>query len=137
MMLRAGTRVRKSRIAILPLRWQSFVSGLAERVGHYHAENPDRIKDYSKINTYHIKCLAYLAEKLRSVKEGDGTLLDHSLILYGTNMGNSNQARPLALYQNFVTLAHPKPCPPKVAALVQLTSPGLHFASCSQGWNEI
>jgi hypothetical protein len=59
--------------------------------GSHHAENPDRIKDYSKINTYHIKCLAYLVEKLRSVKEGEGTLLDHSLILYGTNMGNSNQ----------------------------------------------
>jgi hypothetical protein len=59
--------------------------------GSHHAENPDRIKDYSKINTYHIKCLAYFAEKLKSVKEGEGTLLDHSLILYGSNMGNSNQ----------------------------------------------
>jgi hypothetical protein len=57
----------------------------------HHAENPDRIRDYSKINTYHIKCLAYFLDKLRSVKEGDGTLLDHSLILYGSNMGNSNQ----------------------------------------------
>jgi hypothetical protein len=57
----------------------------------HHAENPDRIKDYAKINTYHIKCLAYFAEKLKSIQEGDGTLLDHSLILYGTNMGDSNQ----------------------------------------------
>jgi hypothetical protein len=59
--------------------------------GSHHAENPDRIKDYSKINTYHVKCLAYFADKLKNIKEGDGTLLDHSLILYGTNMGNSNQ----------------------------------------------
>jgi len=57
----------------------------------HHAENPDRIKDYSKINTYHIKCLAYFAQKLKSIPDGDGTLLDHSLILYGTNMGDSNQ----------------------------------------------
>ena len=57
----------------------------------HHAENPERIKDYAKINTYHVKCLAYFAEKLKSIKEGDGTLLDHSLILYGTNMGDSNQ----------------------------------------------
>ena len=35
--------------------------------------------------------LAYLAEKLKSIPEGDGTLLDHSLIMYGSNMGNSNQ----------------------------------------------
>jgi hypothetical protein len=59
--------------------------------GSHHAENPDRIKDYSKINTYHIQCLAHFVERLKSIKEGDGTLLDHSLILYGTNMGNSNQ----------------------------------------------
>ena len=57
----------------------------------HHAENPANILNYSKINTYHVKCLAYFAEKLRGIKEGDGTLLDHSLTLYGTNMGNSNQ----------------------------------------------
>ena len=57
----------------------------------HHAENPERIKDYSKINTYHIKCLAYFAEKLKNIKDGDGNLLDHSLILYGSNMGDSNQ----------------------------------------------
>jgi hypothetical protein len=57
----------------------------------HHAENPANILNYSKINTYHVKCLAYFAEKLKNVKEGDGNLLDHSLVLYGTNMGNSNQ----------------------------------------------
>ncbi len=35
--------------------------------------------------------LAYFVEKLRGPKDGDGTLLDHSLVLYGSNMGNSNQ----------------------------------------------
>ena len=35
--------------------------------------------------------LAYLVEKLAKTPDGDGTLLDHSLVLYGTNMGNSNQ----------------------------------------------
>jgi hypothetical protein len=59
--------------------------------GSHHAENPDRIKDYSLINRYHVACLAYFAEKLKSIQDGDGTLLDHTLILYGTNMGNSNQ----------------------------------------------
>jgi hypothetical protein len=38
-----------------------------------------------------VKTIAYFAEKLRSIRDGDGTLLDHSLILYGSNMGNSNQ----------------------------------------------
>jgi len=57
----------------------------------HHAENPDRIKDYSVMNKYHVACMVYFAEKLKSIQDGDGTLLDHSLILYGTNMGDSNQ----------------------------------------------
>ena len=59
--------------------------------GSHHAENPDRIKDYSKINRYHVQCLAYFVDKLKKTPDGDGTLLDHTLILYGTNMGDSNQ----------------------------------------------
>jgi hypothetical protein len=57
----------------------------------HHAERPETIQEYSKLNRYHVSCMAYFAKKLQSVQEGDGTLLDHSLILYGTNMGNSNQ----------------------------------------------
>ena len=59
--------------------------------GSHHAENPERIKDYSLINKYHVSCMSYLAQKMAKTQDGDGTLLDHSLILYGTNMGNSNQ----------------------------------------------
>ena len=59
--------------------------------GSHHQDDPAQIKRYAMINRYHVSSLAYLAEKLRSIPEGDGTLLDHSLILYGTNMGNSNQ----------------------------------------------
>ncbi len=59
--------------------------------GSHHAENPDRIKDYSKINRYHVQCLAYYLDKLKNTPDGDGSLLDHSLVLYGTNMGDSNQ----------------------------------------------
>ena len=50
-----------------------------------------RIEQLSKINQYHVKMLAYFVEKLAKTKDGDGTLLDHSLVLYGSNMGNSNQ----------------------------------------------
>jgi len=58
----------------------------------HHAENPVNIERYSHINQYHVKCLAYFLDKLRKTKEADGsTLLDHSLTLYGTNMGDSNQ----------------------------------------------
>jgi hypothetical protein len=57
----------------------------------HHAENPQNIERYSHINQYHVKCLAYFVDKLNKTNDGDGTLLDHSLILYGTNMGDSNQ----------------------------------------------
>ncbi len=58
----------------------------------HHAENPRNIETYSHINQYHVKCLAYFVDKLQKTKEADGsTILDNSLILYGTNMGDSNQ----------------------------------------------
>jgi hypothetical protein len=57
----------------------------------HHAENPVTIEKYSHINQYHVKCLAYFVDKLKKTQDGDGTLLDHSLVLYGTNMGDSNQ----------------------------------------------
>ncbi len=59
--------------------------------GSHHAEDPGRIAQYARLNQYHVKTLAYFIEKLRKIPEGDGTLLDHSLVLYGSNMGNSNQ----------------------------------------------
>jgi hypothetical protein len=59
--------------------------------GSHHADVPATIANYAQLNRYHVLTTAYLAEKLKSIKEGDGTLLDHSLILHGTNMGNSNQ----------------------------------------------
>jgi hypothetical protein len=57
----------------------------------HHGENPKQIEALSKINQYHVKSLAHLIEKLATTKDGDGTLLDQSMVLYGSNMGNSNQ----------------------------------------------
>jgi hypothetical protein len=59
--------------------------------GSHHQDDPTQMRRYATLNRYHVSTLAYLAEKLRSIPEGDGTLLDHSLLLYGSNMGNSNQ----------------------------------------------
>jgi hypothetical protein len=57
----------------------------------HHGENPKIIDQLSKINQYHVKMLAHLIGNLAKTQDGDGTLLDHSLVLYGSNMGNSNQ----------------------------------------------
>jgi hypothetical protein len=56
----------------------------------HHQNNPERLENLTKINTYHVELLAHLLERLKSTPDGDGTLLDHSLILYGSGMSNSN-----------------------------------------------
>ena len=57
----------------------------------HHGEDPRRIADLSKINQYHVKMLAHLIAKMAATNDGDGTVLDHSLVLFGSNMGNPNQ----------------------------------------------
>jgi hypothetical protein len=59
--------------------------------GSHHAEDPGRIAQFARLNRYHVQMLSYLIKKLAEQREGDGSLLDRSLVLYGSNMGNSNQ----------------------------------------------
>ena len=56
----------------------------------HHQNNAARLEALTRINTYHVTFLAYLLERLKNVPDGDGSLLDHSLILYGGAMSNSN-----------------------------------------------
>ncbi len=56
----------------------------------HHGESPSRIAEYAKINLYHVSLVPYFLEKLRSTPDGDGNLLDHSLVLYGSPLGDSN-----------------------------------------------
>lgn len=56
----------------------------------HHQNNPARLEALTKINTYHVGLMAYFLEKLKATPDGDGNLLDHSLILYGSGMSNSN-----------------------------------------------
>ena len=66
---------------------------VAFHAGSHHGENEKRKAEYAILNRYHIAMLAYFVDKLAKTQDGDGTLLDHSLVLYGSNMGNSNQHR--------------------------------------------
>jgi hypothetical protein len=56
----------------------------------HHQNNPQRIEKLIKIQNYHTKVLANFLVKLAALPDGDGSMLDHSLILYGSNMSNSN-----------------------------------------------
>ena len=56
----------------------------------HHGSTPSKIADFAKLNTYHMSLLPYLLEKMRNTPDGDGNLLDHSLVLWGSPMGDSN-----------------------------------------------
>ncbi len=56
----------------------------------HHQNNPEKLEKLTKINTYHVSLIAYFMDKLKAIPDGDGTLLDHSLVLFGSSMSNSN-----------------------------------------------
>jgi len=56
----------------------------------HHGNDPEKIAKVAKINRFHVSLFAEFLEKLKAVPEGDGSLLDHSLYLYGSGMGNPN-----------------------------------------------
>ncbi len=57
----------------------------------HHGEDPERRKEFATINRYHMSTLAYFLKRLQETPDGDGNLLDHSLLLWTSNMGNANQ----------------------------------------------
>jgi Protein of unknown function (DUF1552) len=57
----------------------------------HHGNVPATIRKYTKINAYHLSLFADFVEKLRATKDGDGSLLDHSLVMYGSGMGNGDK----------------------------------------------
>jgi hypothetical protein len=56
----------------------------------HHQEREDRILEFAKINKYHVSMVPYLLEKLKNTRDGDGSLLENSLVMYGSPMGDSN-----------------------------------------------
>jgi hypothetical protein len=56
----------------------------------HHGEREDRVTAFARINRYHISMLPYFLDRLRRTPDGDRTLLDNTLVLYGSPMGNSN-----------------------------------------------
>lgn len=60
----------------------------------HHAGEAEKIAKVEKINAYHVTQFAYLLNKMRSTADGDGTLLDHATLIYGTGMGECNAHDP-------------------------------------------
>lgn len=56
----------------------------------HHGNDPAKVERMARINAFHVSLFAYFLEKLKATPEGDGSLLDHSLYLYGSGMGDPN-----------------------------------------------
>jgi hypothetical protein len=57
----------------------------------HHSNVPENIARLAQLNQYHARTVGYLLQKLRDTPDGDGSLLDHAVVLYGSGMSNSNQ----------------------------------------------
>lgn len=56
----------------------------------HHGENPKNIAEFARLNQYHVSTVAPFIERLKNTPDGDGSLLDHSLLMYGSPMGDSH-----------------------------------------------
>ncbi len=77
----------------------SLIEGV--KGGHHHLSHhqndPEKIEQYKKINRWHVQQFARVIDKMRSIKEGDKTLLDNSMILFGSSMSDGNRHDPANL----------------------------------------
>jgi hypothetical protein len=55
----------------------------------HHEESPAKLAEFATLNRYHVSLVPYFLEKLKNTPDGDGSLLDHALVLYGSPMGDS------------------------------------------------
>ena len=57
----------------------------------HHSNIPENIAKLAQLQQYHVRTFGYLLQKLQDTPDGDGTLLDHAMVMYGSGMSNSNQ----------------------------------------------
>ncbi len=63
----------------------------------HHGENPQKLETLARINTFNVQIFAYFLDRLRETADGDGTLLDHTTVLFGGGLGDPNQHIPFEL----------------------------------------
>ncbi len=74
----------------------SFLPGVTSNHhdASHHGGKDDKLEQYEKINRWHVEQFAYLMDRMRGMKEGDGTLLDHSLLMFGSSLRDGNSHNP-------------------------------------------
>ena len=73
-----------------PINYPQIGVPESHHIVSHHQDNPDAMLKYAKINAYHLGLFGDFVEKLRTTPDGDGSLLDHALVMYGSAMGNGN-----------------------------------------------
>jgi len=73
--------------------WLEGVHGGHHEISH-HKNEKDALDMYARINRWHVEQFGYMLDKMRAIKEGDGTLLDNSMILFGSCMRDGNRHDP-------------------------------------------
>ena len=86
-----GNEVSGKNFSFLP-----GVSGGHHEISH-HENRAEKLAQYEKINQWHIAQYAYMLEKMQAIKEGEGTLLDNSMVLFGSGMKDGNGHNPYNL----------------------------------------
>ncbi len=70
--------------------WPESGVRTAFHAASHHGGKPQSVEDFGKINRYHVGMVPYFLEKLKNTADGDGNLLDHTVVLYGSGMGDGN-----------------------------------------------
>jgi hypothetical protein len=74
----------------------SFLPGVTQshhELSH-HENRQEKLDQYEKINTWHVDQFAYMLDRMKSIKEGEGTLLDNSMVLFGSSLRDGNSHNP-------------------------------------------
>ena len=69
------------------------VSGGHHEISH-HQNNAEKLAQYQRINRWHVEQYAYLIKRMQAVREGEGTLLDHSVVMFGSGLRDGNSHNP-------------------------------------------
>ena len=72
----------------------------------HHQNKPDLLEKIAKINTFHVQLFSYYVEKMKSIQDGDGSLLDHSMVVYGSALCDGNRHQ----HENLPTLLLGRGC---------------------------
>jgi hypothetical protein len=90
---RISTMMFGNAVSGVNFRFLDGITDIHHEISH-HSKDPEKLRQYAVINKWHVEQYAYLLRKLASMKEGDRTVLDNSMILFGSALSDGNAHDP-------------------------------------------